>query len=565
MPITVLLLRVAFQLAAAGPAAVQMPTETAPDSIRDLARARVAQAAFERSRRRLLPVGSASAGRCDVRLGRFCWWYDERATDVPPEAATIGRRRAALLASLDTVAVRLPGDDWLWGMRVHYRVDGHNGPGADSVARACSGTPWWCAGLRGYALHALGNAAAAESAFTTAVAGMPVEVACTWQNIAPLLDDDARSAYDRMPCDGRLALERRYWLLSRPELSVAANEWRNEFNARRVLVWLGERGATPHLTTWGWDAAELVLRYGWPVSWSRVETSSGLSAEPAILGHDASPSFAFAPRRILPDSTQPLTDNEWDVADRSARARFLPRLIRRMTSASAQFARFRRGDSTLVAAVVLAADDSLRATVATIGAAANDGVVASHGSASAGQTALCVMLAGTPVLAGVDVADTLTRTVARVRTGFATTRSTGRVGVSDILVYQGGAPAHSLDAALALGVPGDVVRRDAPIGLFWETYGLAAEGEPVDVAVRVDRVDRGFLRNTRQRLRLSPADSPIRMQWVDARPPTGRTAPHTVSLSVGTLEAGRYRITLTVAPADGPAATTVREVTLRGS
>ncbi len=560
---TVLLLRMALQLAAAAPAVVRNSSAMAPDSMRDLSRARVAQAAFERSRRRLLPIGAGSAGRCDVRLGRFCWWYDERATNMPPEPATIGRLRAELLAVLDTVAVHLPGDDWLRGMRVHYWVDGHNGSGADSVARACGGTPWWCAALRGYASHALGNAAAAESAFASAVAVMPGEVACTWQNIAPLLDDDARSAYERMPCSGRLALERRYWLLSRAQLSANANEWRNEFNARRVLVWLGERGATPHLTTWGWDAAELVLRYGWPVSWSRLETSSGLSAEPAILGHDPSPSFAFAPRRILPDSTQPLTDDDWDVADRGARARYLPRLIRRMTRASAQFARFRRGDSTLVAAVFLAADDSLRATVATIGAAAEEGLVASHDSATAGRTALRVMLAGTPVLAGVDVVDTLTRTVARARTGFAALRSTGRVTVSDILLYQGGAPAHSLVAALAGGVAGDVVRRDAPIGLFWETYGLAPEGEQVDVAVRVDRVDRGFLRSTRQRLGLSPVDSPIRMQWVDARPPADRAAPHTVSISVGTLEAGRYRITLTVTPANGPPASTIREVTLR--
>ncbi len=61
---------------------------------------------------------------------------------------------------------------------------------------------------------------------------------------------------------------------------------------------------------------------------------------------------------------------------------------------------------------------------------------------------------------------------------------------------------------------------------------------------------------------MAPADTPIRIQWADARPPADRAAPHPVSLDVGNLDAGRYRITLTVAPAAGPAVATAREVTL---
>jgi hypothetical protein len=327
-----LLLLVALQLRIAGSeVAPKVSAAIATDSIRDLIRARGAQASFERIRRSLLPYAASTAGRCDVRLGRFCWWYDEREPALPPEAAGIGRRRVELLTELDSLSLRHPGDDWLWGMRVHYRVDGRNVAGADSVARACRATAWWCAALTGYASHALGQPAVAESAFTASVAAMPLDAACAWRNIAPLIDDSARRDYERLPCGERLSVERRYWLLSRPQLSEAANEWQNEFNARRVLVWLGERGATPHLTTWGWDAAELVLRYGWPVSWSRIATSGALGAEPGIVGHDPSPSFAFAPRRILADSASPLTDDDWDLTDRGAQARHAPRLVRRVT------------------------------------------------------------------------------------------------------------------------------------------------------------------------------------------------------------------------------------------
>ena len=560
-----LLLLVAFQLrSAASEGAPVANAIVAADSVRDMTRARMAQASFERGRRSMLPYGAAGAGRCDVRLGRFCWWYDEREPVFPPEPAGIGRRRAELLAELDALALRYAGDDWLWGMRVHYRVDGRSLSGADSVARACHATAWWCAALTGYASHALGDAAGADSAFTASVAAMSQEVGCAWRNIAPLLDDDARAVYQRMPCDERLGMERRYWLVSRPQLSMVANEWRNEFNARQVLVWLGERGATPHLTTWGWDAAELVLRYGWPVAWSRIATSSVAGAEPAIVGHDPSPSFAFAPRRILVDSALPLAADDWDVEDRGARARHAPRLVRRVTTVAAQFARFFRGDSTLVVAAFAAEDDSPRAPMAALSAAAEDGVVAIGRVDVARRGALHVMVAGMPVLAGVDVADTTTRTLARVRAGFALPSVAGRISVSDLLVYHGGGDlVPSLDSALARAVAGDVLQRSQPVGLFWETYGLAPEGESVDLSVRVDRVDRSFVRSTRQRLGLAPADAPIRIQWTDARPSADRAAPHSVWLDLGNLDAGRYRLTLTVTVVGAPAVATIREVTLR--
>ena len=65
-----------------------------------LKRARAAQASFEFTRRYELPERGGSSGRCDVHLGRFCWWYDEAATVLPPESKTVARRRATLIARL---------------------------------------------------------------------------------------------------------------------------------------------------------------------------------------------------------------------------------------------------------------------------------------------------------------------------------------------------------------------------------------------------------------------------------------------------------------------------------
>ena len=140
----VALLALTFQLgfAALPGQAPQGRVVTPPDSVRDLKRARSAQASFEVVRRMNLPERGGSSGRCDVHLGRYCWWYDDYPQELPPEREAVTRRRADLLTMLDTLGESHPGDDWLAGMRVHYRVDGKDAAGADSIARACSATTW---------------------------------------------------------------------------------------------------------------------------------------------------------------------------------------------------------------------------------------------------------------------------------------------------------------------------------------------------------------------------------------------------------------------------------------
>ena len=89
-----------------------------------------------------------------------------------------------------------------------------------------------------------------------------------------------------------------------------------------------------------------------------------------------------------------------------------------------------------------------------------------------------------------------------------------------------------------------------------------SDGESVDVAVSVERVDHSWIRSARQRLGLTPVDTPIRMRWTDARPPANSAAPHAISLDLNNLDAGRYRLTLTVTPQEGKPTATVRELEL---
>jgi hypothetical protein len=537
----------------------------AADSIRDLKRARSAQAQFEYARRYSLPERGGSNGRCDVQLGRYCWWYDEVPPVLPPEPRPVSRRRDALLRTLDSLGDLHPGDEWIAGMRVHYRIDGGNAGAADSAARECRATAWWCLALVGYAEHVLGQAAAAETAFVDAFGAMPEKERCAWRDISTLLPAKTRKRYEKLSCDARATIEARYWLLSRPQLGRPANEWRTEFYVRRVQARLAEHGTNPQPGAWGNDAAELLLRYGWPVAWSRVPSAPYVAGPPSVIGHDPVPSFAFAPVVDLLDSLAAASDDAWNPHEKLSESRFAPRLVHRVAPVAAQLARFRRGDSTLLVAVYTVHDDSLgRAAETTLGATVRDGRTFSGAvTDSAGHATL--MVPEPPMLAGVEVSDTVTRTLGRARALYAAQPAASGLALSDILLYRSGeSPPASLDSALAAAIPGDTASRTKPVGIYWETYGASDSAQSVDIAVTVERIDRSWLRGVRQRIRLADPDSPLRILWSDARPPEpGGAAPRTVSLDLANLEPGRYRLTVSLSRARGLPVSTSRELQLR--
>jgi hypothetical protein len=216
-----------------------------------------------------------------------------------------------------------------------------------------------------------------------------------------------------------------------------------------------------------------------------------------------------------------------------------------------------------VVAAYAATDDSLTARMGVFGVAADDGTIA-RSSADSGTVARArVLVKGTAYLVGVDISDTTRHTLARTRMTLVNAPDSSRLRVSDLLVYRAGEiPAASIDSALARAVPGDTVTRDRPVGFFWETYGVAPEGESIDLSLSVERVDHSWIRSARQRMKLTPVDTPIRIRWTDARPSPDTGAGHAVSLDLNNLDAGRYRVTLTLTPLDGAAVSTMRELTL---
>jgi hypothetical protein len=552
-------------VAFAAPSAPPQSPDALADSVRDARRARNEQASFERARRAYLPADDGSSGRCDVHVGRFCWWSDEAPPALPPEAPSTVARRALLLALFDSLASVHPGDDWLVGMSVHYRIESRDLAGADSAAERCRGTGWWCAALAGYAAQARGDASYADSAFTAALAAMPDQQRCEWTDIRTLLPGDARGRYERLPCADRASVNARYWTLARPRLASAANDWRTEFLSRRVQAWLARRSLTPQGLGWRDDSEELLLRFGWPVRWGRVERPfATLTPEVSVIGHDPWPSFDFGPREKLLDSlaTAASDDEGWDLHSRQSTARYGPHLVDHLIGVSAQLARFRRGDSTLVVAAFLAHDDSIRSPDARLAAALGDGTTVTSAPDSTLSGTLILRLGGDPMVAGVEITDSASRTLARTRVLYAP-RTLGGESLSDLLLYRGdGDPPDDLDAAVLRAIAGERVERAQPVGVYWEAYPAGDRGDSARVSITVERVDHGFFRSAFQRLGLAEDDSPLTLNWTDTRPVIGDVSTYAVSLDLGKLSPGRYRVSLSLTGAGGTPMTASRELEL---
>src|SRR6185503_17021854 len=114
-------------------------------------------------------------GRCDARIGRYCYWYDSTETPVVPEPREIGAARETLLAALDSAAARSPTAGWIAGQRTRYLLEAGRFGEAVDAARRCGAERWWCAALEGLALHASEDYAHADSAFSIALDLMPAE------------------------------------------------------------------------------------------------------------------------------------------------------------------------------------------------------------------------------------------------------------------------------------------------------------------------------------------------------------------------------------------------------
>jgi hypothetical protein len=570
---TALHLLMALQVEGTTRLAVSTPRNAAADSQRVLRDARSAQTSFERTRRANLPLNTrGTSGRCDVRVGRFCYWWDDGEFTMPPEPAKTKAARTALLRRLDAAATRVSGDRWIAGQRVRYLVEDGRARDAVAAASECRAAASWCAALAGYALHAAADFAAADSAFAVALAEMPDAERCRWTDITLLLEDDARKRYEKLSCEDRSAFETRFWALARPLYLLPANDLRTEHFARLTMAELLRTSRYPHDLSWGDDSKELLVRYGWETGWSRELPSVSSPGNVHVVGHEPTPAFDFVPGPEALASPDAADAADWLLNDRFAQTRYAPRYARSVNNLEHQVAFFRRGDSAIVvAAFDLARDtafsrDSVAAALSVAPAFAPESASVVTDSLAARRHVLSTASAWAPLLVSVEAHDSSARRVARVRAVVRPPSATSesRVTVSDLLLFDDPAllPA-SLEEATPRARGSMRVERASPVGVYWEMYGVAPEGESLAYTLTVTRVGRPWLRRAAEKLGVMDRRPPVRMKWDE---PSGRqeaTRSRALAVDFSTLPEGRYRIELSLEAAGQAAAVASRLVDVR--
>jgi hypothetical protein len=537
------------------------------DSLQLLRSARQAQREFERVRRAHLPYDwDDRSGPCDVRIGRFCYWYHP-SPNRPPEPAAIGRGRARLLRELAAAAARLPGDDWILGQRVRYLVEDRRAGVAVAVVRTCRGTRWWCDALEGFARHAGRDYAGSDRAFERALAGMEEKQRCAWTDLSALLKDARK--YRRMPCDERAALGQRIWWLADPLYSVAGNDLRTEHYSRHTMALLLEDAANPYGVFWSDDMREILLRFGWPTHWARSFRRSGSLESPPVVGHEADPSFWLFPRPFYTEPWSDVTAVRWEPTMERPPARYAPPYTTGLVPITGvQFARFRRGDSTLTIAVLDLTPDSVFARVP-----------ADIRLAAARDPATPVEIGRASIAGPRGVASVRSRWRPQVLSLEVMKADTGPIGwrrvivppdpiglapdVSDILlVAPAGELPRSLGEAAAAALRPVVVPVGQRVGLYWEMYDVPDSGRRLEVAVTVTkaRSRRGAPYPVGRPECPPRIASPVTVRWQEEPGATTRGVARSIALDLRPLSRGRYIVAIQISQAGRPRGCSSREL-----
>jgi hypothetical protein len=326
---------------------------------------------------------------------------------------------------------------------------------------------------------------------------------------------------------------------------------------------------TPHDMAWGDDMHELMVRYGWETHWSRRAPSISDPTSVQVVGYEPTPAFDFVPAPEALTAPDSAASGDWSLRDPMAQSRYAPGYARSMSGLEHQIALFRRGDSALVvAAFDLARDtlfthDSVAAALAVVPTAAPDSARVTRTASISRHGVLLCPAPWEPVLIAVEARDSAARRVARMRSVAHPPRPAAgtRVTVSDLLLFDD--PAHlpdSLEDAARRARGSLRVRRDVPVGVYWEMYGVAPAGETLAYTLTVTRERVPWYRRAAEKLGVVDRRAPVRLEWDEPSARPGAARSRALALDFSTLPEGRYRIELALEAGGQPAARASRVV-----
>lgn len=528
---------------------------------------RRAQAQFENFRRANLPgFRGERSSECQERIGRFCYWYDSTTPPPDREPAAVTAARDRLIVLFDSLGAANPADNWIIAQRIRYLNEADRDSAAYVAAKGCRSFGWWCAALEGFTLHALGRYEEAERAYDLALVGMlPVE-RCVWTDISLYLDEDARKVYTRASCGDpvREAGEARIWWYARTRYGMRGNDSRTEHFARLTYAEFLRDAPSAHMFGFDPDERELLLRFGWPVAWSRgpaIPQAMGMPTQGPgyqIIGHDPTPSHRFIPPHHVLTSPTVSDSTDWAVQLPPVVARYSPPYASRLLMLEHQQALFRRGDSALV---VLAYDVS---KLPGLGSSRLDGalVLAPGRALTAYETirrgvpergVLTAMAPWGALLMSAEIAAEDQRTLVRARYGIRPPYAVGtRVSLSDLLFYTpyDTFPA-TVEEVLPHMLPTQRVRSTEPLGVYWEAYNTNPAGEAMTISLTVaqETEEAGLFRRGARALGLSRESAPVTVTVEDYTARDRTMSARAVHLDISTLRAGEYLVRLEVSVA----------------
>jgi len=531
---------------------------TPADTVSPFELGRRAQRDFELFRRLHLPYQSTgrSPSQCDERVGRFCYWYDERAPAAPPEPGDITAKRNVLIALLDSLGHIAPDERWIVAQRVRYLVEAARGRDALTAATECKVGGWYCDIMIGFAQHMLGNYTAADSVYEVAIAKMLVRDRCVWRDLGYLIDEDTRQSYRRLPCASkeRIAYEDRVWFLSKVLYSTEGNDSRTEWYARMTYVEMMRDAAGVYQFGFDDDERELLLRFGWPRAWARGR-GDPRTGEYNTVGYEPSPAYRFIPPGYVLNNPTITDSTDWAVQLPPVVGRYSPPYAKSLKPLVHQKAMFRRGDSALV---VMAYDarnmpelDSTAITAALVVSptSAVHGFRVVHKKAPRNDV-ITVKAPWGPLIMSAEVWSPARSAVRRARYGMAPPFAVGtRVTLSDLLFYEpyGDFPT-TVEEVVPHALSTEKVRAGDKLGVYWEAYGTEPTGEPMKVSLTVVREveESGFLRRQAKTLRVVTEATPVSITVQDMSARGSSTSPRALQLDISTLSKGAYVVQLEI-------------------
>jgi hypothetical protein len=472
------------------------------------------------------------------------------------------RRRANamaeyLLNQFDQTLTVIPGDRWTTGQKVFHVAEMRQLERAQRIARECRSDVWWCAGLVGFTSYMLDQFPRADSAFAVWLETQSAEERCRVEDVADLLYEDTdRRWYLQLPCAERERVNRIAWWLSDPLYLTPGNERLSAHHFRLVYRrLLLDREAPEPRNMWNLGASNsILLSLGIPAYIAKSEAVViGRHFEQDILLQYHQPTYHFIPRIAAARDPLRATEDMWDLHDSNAVERYHPR-FGLMAPLRHQVAWFRReGAASVVAAFDLEGTGLLKDAARQLGTSA---VVLSSGPEDIrvlrglvpGTDAVHRVLA--PAESVIVSLEALVAGVGAARARFAAgppKMPAQRVAMSDFLLLRpvAGELPNTLERVTPHARTTTDVERDAPVGMYWEVYGLVA-GDSATYRLTAVETGRSLGVNLGRVLGVVRSAASSIVEWTEVARADEQLSPHTLTLDLSALNLGPYLVTLEV-------------------